>query len=123
MRQRQRDLERESRLFPRPTASPPRVFNNLHAFSIFRILCVINCLFRINMLPRLTRKSVEYIESRKDSKKPFFLYVPLGSPHTPIVPTPEWEGKSGLGSYGDFVMQTENVVGEMTGPTPFCTRI
>ncbi|MDG0964290.1 MAG: arylsulfatase [Opitutales bacterium] len=67
----------------------------------------------INMLPRLTRKSVEYIESRKDSKKPFFLYVPLGSPHTPIVPTPEWEGKSGLGSYGDFVMQTENVVGEI----------
>ena len=67
----------------------------------------------INMLPRLTRKSVEYIESRKDSKKPFFLYVPLGSPHTPIVPTPEWEGKSGLGMYGDFVMQTENVVGEI----------
>jgi len=67
----------------------------------------------INMLPRLTRKSVEYIESRKASKKPFFLYVPLGSPHTPIVPTPEWEGKSGLGMYGDFVMQTENVVGEI----------
>jgi arylsulfatase A-like enzyme len=67
----------------------------------------------INMLPRLTRESVKYVESRKDSKKPFFLYVPLGSPHTPIVPTPEWEGKSGLGKYGDFVMQTENVVGEI----------
>ncbi|MDB0031341.1 arylsulfatase, partial [Opitutales bacterium] len=67
----------------------------------------------INMLPRLTQKSVEYIESRKDSKKPFFLYVPLGSPHTPIVPTPEWEGKSGLGKYGDFVMQTDHVVGEI----------
>ena len=67
----------------------------------------------INMLPRLTQKSVQYIESRKDSKKPFFLYVPLGSPHTPIVPTPEWEGKSGLGKYGDFVMQTDHVVGEI----------
>ena len=67
----------------------------------------------INMLPRLTRESVKYVESRKDSKKPFFLYVPLGSPHTPIVPTPEWEGKSGLGKYGDFVMQTEKVVGEI----------
>ena len=39
--------------------------------------------------------------------------MPLGSPHTQIVPTPEWVGKSGLGSYGDFVMQTENVVGEI----------
>ncbi|MDG1138315.1 MAG: arylsulfatase [Opitutales bacterium] len=67
----------------------------------------------INMLPRLTRESVEYIESRKGSKKPFFLYVPLGSPHTPIVPSPEWEGKSGLNLYGDFVMQTDHVMGEI----------
>ena len=67
----------------------------------------------INMLPRLTRESVEYIESRKWSTKPFFLYVPLGSPHTPIVPTPEWEGMSGLGPYGDFVMQTDHVIGEI----------
>lgn len=68
----------------------------------------------INMLPRLTRKSVEYINSRADSEQPFFLYLPLGSPHTPIVPSPEWEGKSGLGKYGDFVMQTDNVLGEVS---------
>ena len=67
----------------------------------------------INMLPRLTQKSVDYLESRKTNPKPFFLSVPLGSPHTPIVPTPEWQGKSGLGSYGDFVMQTDNVLGEI----------
>ena len=67
----------------------------------------------INMLPRLTKKSVAYIESRAGKDQPFFLYLPLGSPHTPIVPSPEWKGKSGLGSYGDFVMQTDNVV---TGP-------
>jgi len=68
----------------------------------------------INMLPRLTRKSVEYIESRKGKQQPFFLYIPLGSPHTPIVPSPEWQGKSGLGKYGDFVMQTDNVVGAVS---------
>lgn len=67
-----------------------------------------------NMLPRLTRKSVEYIDSRKGKEEPFFLYIPLGSPHTPIVPTEEWIGKSGLGKYGDFVMQTDNVVGEVS---------
>ena len=68
----------------------------------------------INMLPRLTRESAKYIESRKNKKKPFFLYVPLGSPHTPILPTKEWQGKSGLGSYGDFVMQTDHVIGEIS---------
>ncbi len=67
----------------------------------------------INMLPRLTRKSVEYIRSRQGTRMPFFLYVPLGSPHTPIVPGPKWQGKSGLGPYGDFVMQTDNVLGEI----------
>lgn len=67
-----------------------------------------------NMLPRLTRKSVEYIDSRAGEPQPFFLYLPLGSPHTPIVPTKPWKGKSGLGDYGDFVMQTDNVLGEVT---------
>ena len=68
----------------------------------------------INMLPRLTRKAVEYIELRAGKDEPFFLYLPLGSPHTPIVPTPQWQGKSGLGKYGDFVMQTDHVVGEVS---------
>ena len=67
----------------------------------------------VHMLPRLTNKAVEFIDSHAESDKPFFLYVPLGSPHTPIVPSPAWQGKSGLGKYGDFVMQTDNVVGEI----------
>jgi arylsulfatase A-like enzyme len=67
----------------------------------------------INMLPRLTRKAVEYIDGRaaQNPDQPFFLYVPFGSPHTPILPTEEWQGKSGLGDYGDFVMQTDAGVG------------
>ena len=70
----------------------------------------------INMLPRLTEKSVEYINEQAKNKdgKPFFLYVPLSSPHAPIVPTKEWQGKSGLGAYGDFVMQTDATVGAIT---------
>ncbi len=64
----------------------------------------------IHMLPRLQRKAVEFIDSRAGKDEPFFLYLPLGSPHTPIVPAPEWQGRSGLGDYGDFVMQTDDVV-------------
>jgi len=70
----------------------------------------------INMLPRLTTKSVDYINNQAKNKdgKPFFLYVPLGSPHTPILPSKEWQGKSGLGDYADFVMQTDATVGAIT---------
>ena len=63
------------------------------------------------VLPRLTDAAVEYVtNSSKD--KPFFLYVPLASPHTPIAPTAEWQGKSGLNPYADFVMQTDHCIGE-----------
>src|SRR5258708_10207675 len=53
---------------------------------------------------------VDYVERRAaDAKqgRPFFLYWPLASPHTPIAPTSGWQGKSGLNYYGDFVMQTD----------------
>jgi len=65
----------------------------------------------IHMLPRLKKQAVDYIASRAGKDQPFFLYVPLNSPHTPIVPTAKWQGKSGLGRYGDFVMQTDDVIG------------
>lgn len=64
----------------------------------------------VDVLPTLTRKAVEYIEK---TKSPFFLYLPLTSPHTPIVPTKEWQGKSGLRHYGDFVMETDWAVGQV----------
>ena len=68
------------------------------------------------VLPTLTRKAVGTIAARAEQAKlgnPFFLYLPLTSPHTPILPTPAWRGKSGLGDYGDFVMQTDACVGEV----------
>lgn len=68
----------------------------------------------MNVLPTLTRKAVEYIGRRAaDAKagKPFFLYLPLNAPHTPIVPTSQWQGKSGLNPYADFVMQTDATLG------------
>ncbi len=68
------------------------------------------------VLPTLIRKAVEYIGQRSaDARagKPFFLYLPLSSPHTPIVPTKEWQGKSGINPYADFVMETDHGVGEV----------
>lgn len=76
---------------------------------------VVEDLPTVDMLPRLTQRAVEYLHEQAAAKsgKPFFLYVPLTSPHTPIVPSAEWHGKSGLGKYGDFVMQTDASVGSI----------
>ncbi len=67
----------------------------------------------VDVLPTFTRKAVEFVSAQAKSDKPFFLYMPLNSPHTPIVPSKQWQGKSTLGSYGDFVMETDWAVGEV----------
>lgn len=64
------------------------------------------------VLPTLTRKAVEYIQERaKRPEQPFFLYFPLPSPHTPWLPADAVRGRSKAGDYGDFVAQTDDVLG------------
>lgn len=64
------------------------------------------------VLPRCTEAAVAFLERRaKEKATPFFLYLPLTAPHTPIAPAKEWANKSGVGPYGDFVMQTDAAVG------------
>lgn len=67
----------------------------------------------VDMMGLLVERSAAYIKERAATGKPFFLYLPLNSPHTPIVPAGGWQGKSGLGEYADFVMQTDWAVGEV----------
>ena len=68
----------------------------------------------VDVLPTLARKACEYIAGQgKSRQKPFFLYLALTSPHTPILPAPAWKGKSEIGEYGDFVMQTDAAVGSV----------
>jgi arylsulfatase A-like enzyme len=62
------------------------------------------------VLPHLTNKAIEYINKQSNRKKPFFLYFPLPAPHTPILPSPEFKGKSKAGEYGDFVLMVDDVV-------------
>ncbi len=67
-----------------------------------------------DVLPILTQKAIEYLHTSMPGKKqPFFLYLALTAPHTPILPTKDWAGKSGLNAYGDFVMQVDWTVGQV----------
>lgn len=67
----------------------------------------------VEVLPALEKRAVEHIETAAQSGKPFFLYLPLTSPHYPVVPAPEFHQKSKAGEYGDFVVQTDHVVGRV----------
>jgi arylsulfatase A len=65
------------------------------------------------VLPTLTKKAVAWLEDRRGKEEPFFLYFPLPSPHAPIVPTDEFDGKSQAGPYGDFVVQSDWSCGQL----------
>lgn len=66
-----------------------------------------------DVLPTLTKKAIEVIGKHAAAKENFFLYLPLNSPHTPILPSAEWQGKSGISLYADFVMQTDDAIGQV----------
>lgn len=63
-----------------------------------------------NVLPNLRDRAVRFVHDSAGSG-PFFLYLPLTSPHRPIVPNAAWAGASRAGDYGDFVAETDGVVG------------
>ncbi|MDF1859719.1 MAG: arylsulfatase [Verrucomicrobiales bacterium] len=64
-------------------------------------------------IPTTTAKGVEYIRKQKDSDEPFFLYFAFPSPHAPIIPNDEFDGKSEAGPYGDFVYETDDACGQL----------
>src|SRR5699024_2252487 len=37
----------------------------------------------------------------------------MSAPHTPILPTDEYKGKTGLNEYGDFVYMCDDMVGQV----------
>ena len=69
----------------------------------------------VDVLPSVIDHSIAFIETQKkaDPAKPFFIYIPLNAPHTPIVPTKEFQGTSGISPYADFVKQVDHDVGRL----------
>ncbi|MCA9136680.1 MAG: arylsulfatase [Planctomycetales bacterium] len=66
-----------------------------------------------DVLPRFGDQAIKVIESQANRDQPLFLYMPLNSPHLPVAPSAFSKGKSDAGDYGDFVWETDYVVGRV----------
>jgi len=55
----------------------------------------------------------EHEISNHNKTQPLFLYFALPAPHTPWVPTKEFDGVSDVPLYGDFVTQVDATVGRV----------
>ena len=63
------------------------------------------------LTPTLTRKAVSFIENNRN--KPFFLYLAHPMPHIPLAASERFKGKSGLGIFGDVIMELDWSLGEI----------
>jgi arylsulfatase A len=70
----------------------------------------------IDVQPGVTDQAIAVINQRAEAARagqPFFIYLALAAPHTPILPTPQWQGKSGINAYADFVQQIDADMGRL----------
>ncbi len=66
------------------------------------------------LLPMWARKADEYLRERSADRTPFFLYLPMTSPHTPLSVNKPFIGKSGLNNlYADLMIETDDVFGRV----------
>ena len=67
--------------------------------------------FQPTLTKRYTEESVQWI--REHSDRPFFLFLGHSMPHVPIFRSPEFEGHSDAGLYGDVIEELDWSVGQL----------
>ena len=98
-----------------PTSLPDRETVNEGKYSWWRKGPTGADFVHEEVLPNLVDRACNYIKEKAKADQPYFLYLPLPAPHTPILPTEEFRGKSGIGEYGDFVLMVDAMVGGCHG--------
>ena len=97
----------------RVTALPDRETVNQDAYGFWRSGPTGSDFIHEEVTPNFFRKAMKHIKDRAAEDQPFFLYLALPSPHTPILPTEDWQGKSGLNPYADFVLMVDDYMGQL----------
>jgi len=68
------------------------------------------------VLPRFTNEAISIITQYQASEtEPLFLYLAYPAPHTPWLPSREFQGRSRAGMYGEFCSMLDDEVGRVLG--------
>ena len=95
------------------TALPDRETVNKDPYGFWRKGPTGSDFIHEDVTPNFFRRAMAHIRNSAAEDQPFFLYLAFPSPHTPILPTEEWQGKSGLNPYGDFVLMVDDYMGQL----------
>ncbi len=105
------------------TASPDRVTVDKGQYSWWREGPTGSDFVHEQVTPLCFEKASEFIQEQRVSEAPFFLYLALPSPHTPVLPTEAWQGQSGLLPYADFMMMIDDYMGKLMAELPENTLV
>ncbi|MBT3346219.1 MAG: arylsulfatase [Gemmatimonadetes bacterium] len=97
----------------RPTIAPDRRIEERKGKQFWREGPISPDFEHADVLPHLTKEALGFIDDHAQGERPFFLYFPLPAPHTPILPSAEFQGASGTNEYGDFCLMVDDVVGQV----------
>ena len=66
------------------------------------------------VLDRLTAEAVSFIDQQSQTGQPFFLYLPLHTPHAPHIPSAQFKGQTGLGDYTVDTLVNDSIIQVIT---------
>lgn len=78
-----------------------------------RKIGVLDVEYRAQIDTDITDRSVSYIRERARGDAPYFLFVSFINPHHPVIPHPDFAGKSGGGAYADSLMEIDHNTGRL----------
>jgi len=61
----------------------------------------------------VTRRAVDFMKRSVRAGKPFYAYVAMTQPHVPVLPHPDFEGKTGFGNFPDVLAEMDFRVGQL----------
>lgn len=96
-----------------PTAVPDSISGNMDGLRLFRSGPIAPDFEPTECLDNFFRRAMNFIDAQAQGDDPFFLYLPLTAPHTPILPTKKYQGRTPIGPYGDFVVMIDDLLGQL----------
>lgn len=97
----------------RPTAIPDRSVLATEGKGFWRAGPTAPDFRHEEVMDRFIDESIRFMEQSTHDHKPFFIYLPLAAPHTPILPSARFQGQSGTNAYGDFCLEVDDAVGRI----------
>jgi arylsulfatase len=61
----------------------------------------------------ITDQAIDFMKRKASAGQPFFAFLPYTQTHEPVDPHPDFNGKTGNGSFADVLAQTDAYVGEL----------